>query len=147
MIALSISTLVCIYMYNTYTCITQKSSPSIACSATSCSCVLQATCWTAKPASRALLSFQTLAQNSAGGKEKHSLSFENAFGKSILGIFKRHNDITRNGTNSTTTKTPADAGAQETGLPLSTSASPSQHCTQQRNAMMAREEKCWPGPQ
>lgn len=93
-----------------------------------------------KPAFRALLSFQTLAQNSAGGKEKHSLSFEKPLGKSILGIFKRHNDITKNSTHSTTTKTPADAGVQETGL--LTSARPSQHCAQQRNTMMAREEKC-----
>lgn len=121
---------------------TQKSSPSMACSVTSRSCVLQATCWTTKAAFRALLSFQTLAQNSAGGKEKHALSSEKPLGKSILGIFKRHSDITRNSTHSTTTKTRADAGAQETGLPLSTSASPSQHCTQQRNAVMAREDKC-----
>lgn len=68
----------------------QKSSPSVLCGVTSPGCVLLATCWAGKPALRVPVSLQMLAQNSTGGKEKQSLSFEKRLGKSILGIFKRH---------------------------------------------------------
>lgn len=113
-------------------------------------------CWAGKPVFRVPLSLKRLAQTSTGRKEKQSLFFEKLLGKSILGIFKKHNDITRSCAHLITTKTATDAEAQETGPPLSTSTNPSQRAPntegplrrgERRNAQTRRSLcLCWSDP-
>lgn len=103
--------------------------------------------WAGEPVFTMPLSFQ-IAQSSAGGEEKHSLSFEKPLGKSILGIFKRHNDITRNNTHSTTERRQMQEPRK---LAASSYFYKSPTCgIQQRNTMAGREEMLrqdWPLPE